>query len=68
MRRLTDSGTLWMAGRYVFVCHALGRRRVRIERFEDRLLVSYRHMLIREVDLSSGQSRSILEPYGPTGH
>jgi hypothetical protein len=68
VRRLTDNGCFSEVGRYLFVCHALAHRRVRIERFADRLLVSYRHMLIREIDLTSGQSHSILEPYGPTGH
>ena len=65
---LTDNGCLWEAGRYSFVCHALAGRRVRIQRFERRLLISYRHMLIREIDTVTGKSRTVLEPYGPTGH
>ena len=68
VRCLGDNGCLSDAGRYLFVCHALAQRRVRVERFENRLLVSYRHMLVREIDLATGRSRSILEPYGPTGH
>jgi len=66
--RLADNGCLWEAGQYYFVCHALSGRRVRLQRFKRRLLVSYRHMLIREIDMTTGQSRTILEPYGPTGH
>ena len=66
--QLADNGCLWEAGRYSFVCHALAGRRVRLQRFEERLLISYRHMPIREIDTSTGESRTILEPYGPTGH
>lgn len=68
VKRLTDNGCFSEEGRYAFVCHALAHRRVRIERFEQRLLVSYRHMLIREIDLATGRSHSVLQPYGPTGH
>ena len=68
VRRLVHNGCLFEAGRYHFVCHALAGRRVRLERFEDRILISYRHMLIRELDPTTGKSRSILKPYGPTGH
>lgn len=68
VRTLAENGCVYLGGRYRFVCHALGGRRVRCERFEDRILISYRKMLIREIDLSTGTSRTILEPYGPTGH
>ena len=68
VRRLVHNGCLFEAGRYHFVCHALAGRRVRLERFADRILISYRHMLIRELDPTTGKSRSILKPYGPTGH
>lgn len=68
VRKLSDNGCLYLTGRYYFVCHALAAERVRYERFEDRVLVTYRHMTIREIDLKTGDSRTILEPYGPTGH
>jgi transposase InsO family protein len=68
VRRLTDNGCFYEAGTYRFVCHALAGRRVRLERFEETILVSYRHLLIRELDTRTGRSLSILEPYGPTGH
>lgn len=66
--QLADNGCLWEAGQYYFVCHALAGRRVRLQRLDRRIVVSYRHMLIREIDMTTGQSRTILEPYGPTGH
>jgi len=68
VRQLVHNGCLYEAGRYHFVCHALADRRVRLERFDERILISYRQMLIRELDTTTGKSRSILEPYGPTGH
>lgn len=68
VHRLAENGCLYQTGRYHFVCHALGGRRIRLERFEERILISYRHMLIRELDTTTGRSLSILEPYGPTGH
>lgn len=68
VRLLTGNGCFYEAGSYRFVCQALAGRRVRLERFEDRILVSYRHMLIRELNTTTGMTRSIFEPYGPTGH
>jgi len=68
VRRLKDNGCFWDQGHYHFVCLALTGHRVRLERFADRILVSYRHMLIRELDPQTGKSLPILKPYGPTGH
>jgi len=68
VRKLSENGCLYLAGRYYFVCHALAAERVRYERFQNRVLVTYRHMTIREIDLDTGDSRTILKPYGPTGH
>lgn len=67
VRTLAENGCVYLGGRYRFVCHALGGRRVRCDRFADRILVSYREMLIREIDTTTGTSRAILEPYRPTG-
>jgi len=68
VRRLADNGCLYLEGRYHFVCHALANRRVCCETFGERILVIYRHMLIRELDVKTGTSRTVLKPYGPTGH
>ena len=67
VRRLAGNGCFHEKGRYHFVCLALEGRRVRLERFGDRILISYRHMLIRELNTTTGMTRSILKPYGPTG-
>ena len=55
-------GSLHLDGGRRFVCEALRGQRVRLERFGDRVLVSYRHMLIRELDLTTGSSRTVLKP------
>jgi hypothetical protein len=68
VKRLAHNGCFSEVGRYHFVCQALAGRQVRLERFGERILISYRHMLIRELDMTTGNSRPILEPYGPTGH
>lgn len=68
VRRLSENGCLYLEGRYHFVCHALANRLVCCETFGDRILVIYRHMLIRELHVTSGSSRTVLKPYGPTGH
>lgn len=68
VRRLAHNGCLYVSGRYHFVCHALAGERVRCDCFAARILVSYRQMIVRELDLKTGVSRTILQPYGPTGH
>ncbi len=60
MRWLNQHGCLVEGHQRWFVCRALAERRVRIERFDGKLLVSYRHMYIREVDQSSGESRPLV--------
>ncbi len=67
VKKLSGAGNLYL-GKSYFVCHALANERVRVEHFEDRVLISYRHMLIREINRTTGRSQTILKPYGPTGH
>jgi len=60
VRPLNTQGSLAEGRQRLFVCQALAERRVRVERFDGKLLVSYRHMYIREIDLASGQSRPLV--------
>ncbi len=60
VRRLNSQGMLSEQGRRWFICESLAGRRVRIERFDGKLLVSYRHMYIREVDLERRRSRALV--------
>jgi len=62
VKRLNSQGSLdYCASRY-FVCEALAGEQVRIEPFGRRLLITYRHMHIREIDTQTGCSFSIVRP------
>jgi len=60
VRLLNSQGNLTVDGQRWFVCAALAGQRVRVERFDGKLLVSYRHMYIREVHVPSGRSRPLV--------
>ncbi|MGH7734370.1 MAG: IS481 family transposase, partial [Gemmatimonadales bacterium] len=60
VRRLNRNGLLREAGRQWFVCESLGGQRVRIEYVDGKMLVSYRHMYIREIDLEKGRTRPLV--------
>lgn len=60
MERLNGQGLLHEGGRRWFVCEALAGQRVRIEEVQTKLLVSYRHMYIREIDTASGSTRPLV--------
>lgn len=64
VRRLNQQGSLREGSRRWFVCEALADQRVRVERFDGKLLVSYRHMYIREIDLGTGRSRPLVVARG----
>jgi hypothetical protein len=51
---LTEQGQRW------FVCGALAGQRVRVEKFDGKLLVSYRHMYIREIDPARRKSHALV--------
>ena len=56
VRRLNTQGCLdWDRERW-FVCEALAGEWVRLEKLEQTILVSYRHMYIREIDLEKGRT------------
>jgi transposase InsO family protein len=60
VRHLNSRGMLTEQGERWFVCGALAGQRVRVERFDGKLLVSYRHMYIREVDLQRRCTRALV--------
>jgi transposase InsO family protein len=60
VERLNTQGLLEDAGRRWFVCEALAEQPVRIERVEGKLLVSYRHMYVREIDPAEGRTRPLV--------
>lgn len=64
VRRLSSLGMLTHERRRWFVCEALAGQQVRVEPFDGKLLVSYRHMYIREVDLERRCSRALVVERG----
>ena len=48
-----------------FVCEALADEWVGVEELEDKLLVRYRHLYIREVHLPTRQTRALVWRVGP---
>lgn len=60
LHRVDRAGCLSTDGRRYFVCQALAAHWVGCQRFDQRLLVRYRHLYIREINLKTGQSRPLL--------
>jgi len=60
VQRLNTQGCLYWRGQNWFVCEALAGRRVRVEIVEELLLVSYRHMYVREIDCQQRRSRALV--------
>lgn len=59
VRRLNTQGMLnWRGSRY-FVCEALAGERVRVDELDEKLVVTYRHQTIREIELGTGRSRAV---------
>lgn len=63
-RTLNPGGCLNWAGRQWFVCEALAGERVRVDELEGRLLITYRRTCVRELNLRTHTTTSVLLP-GP---
>ena len=59
---LNSAGCINWRGKRYFVCEALSGERVRVEVVDDLLLVSYRHMYVREIDTRSGKTHAVVLP------
>ena len=60
VKRLNGQGLLHDQGQRWFVCEALAGQRVRIERVDAKVLISYRHMYVREIDPVRGVTRPLV--------
>ncbi|HEX4953147.1 MAG TPA: hypothetical protein VF017_07105, partial [Thermoanaerobaculia bacterium] len=49
-------------GHRYFVCEALAHQWVRCQEFAGHVLVSFRHMDIREIDLRAGRTTAVVRP------
>jgi transposase InsO family protein len=60
--RLDSQGNLYYKTARYFVSEALAKERVRIDEFEEKLVVTFRHLTVREIDLRTGSSTAVLLP------
>lgn len=60
--RLNSAGCLYHRGRLHFVSEALAAEWVGCREFDDKLLVQYRQMYVREIDLRTGNTRALASP------
>ena len=62
MRRLDNQGGLHKYGGWFFICEALAKQWVRVDEFDNKLTVTFRHLTIREIDLETKSSTAVLLP------
>lgn len=60
VRRLDNEGGFSKYGTWYFVCQALAKELVRVDEFDGKLTVTFRHLTIREVDLHTRSSTAML--------
>src|SRR5260370_11059213 len=66
VKRVNVNGAISEAGRKLFVCEALAGEMVRVERFDGKLLVSYPHMYIRDINPEHGTTpANVVAGLGP---
>jgi hypothetical protein len=62
VKRLNLKGSMYYRYGRHFVCEALGGELVQIEQIGNKLLVRYRHMYVREIDMDTGRSIAVVAP------
>ena len=62
VKRLNPQGQLYYRQQTYFVSEALASERVRVDELEGKLLVTFRHMTVREIDLRTGENTAVLLP------
>lgn len=60
VKQLNPQGQLYYRQQTYFVSEALASERVRVDELEGKLLVTFRHLTIREIDLRTGESTAVL--------
>ena len=60
VKRLNTQGMLGYGQQRYFVSEALAAERVRVDELEGKLLVTFRHMTVREIEIHTGKSRAVL--------
>jgi transposase InsO family protein len=59
VKRLDTQGMLYYRGQTYFVSEALATERVRIDELDGKLLVTFRHMTVREIEVRTGRSTAV---------
>lgn len=62
VKQLNTQGMLYYKQRTYFVSEALASERVRVDELDDQLLVTFRHLTVRQIDVRTGKSTSVLLP------
>jgi len=62
LKRLDTQGMLYYRSQAYFVSEALATERVRVDELDGKLLVTFRHMTIREIEVRTGKSTAVLLP------
>lgn len=62
VRRLNTQGLLYYRQQRYFVSEALAAEWVRVDELDGKLLVTFRHMTVREIELQTGKSKALLMP------
>jgi transposase InsO family protein len=60
VRRVDHTGSIRIGSGRHFVCHALAAHWVAYQQIDHRLLVRYRHLYVREIDLRTRHSRPVI--------
>lgn len=60
--RLNSQGALSYRQRRYFVSEALAGERVRVDELDGQCLVTFRHMIVREIEVRTGRSTAVLLP------
>lgn len=62
VKRLDTQGMLYYRSQTYFVSEALATERVRVDELDGKLLVTFRHMTVREIEVRTGKSTAVLLP------
>jgi transposase InsO family protein len=62
VKRLNTQGMLYYRQQTYFVSEALATERVRVDELAGKLLVTFRHMTVREIEIETGKSMAVLLP------
>ena len=63
--KLNTQGQLYYRSKYYFVCEALAGERVMLQEYDDKALVTFRGMHVREINFSAGSTTAVVLPVKP---